>query len=71
MTQKDLTFAVCYSNSDLIIIGGIYLQFLHEVRTFPRFIQVHCGSEIRKMATIQTYLRGKVSDLDDSVDSVS
>ena len=53
-----------------MIIGRKHLQFLHEVRTLPRFIRIDCGTETRKMAAIQTYLSSKVSDLDDPVDSV-
>ena len=47
-----------------------YLQFLHEVRTLPRFARIDCGTETGKMATIQSYLSSKVSNLDDPVDSV-
>ena len=36
-----------------MFIGRKYLQFLHEVRLLPRFIQIDCGSETGKMATIQ------------------
>ena len=53
-----------------MIIGRKYLQFLHKVKTFPRFIRIDCGTETGKMATIQTYLSSKVSDLDDPVHSV-
>ena len=41
-------------------IGRKYLQFLHEVRLLPRFIQIDCGSETGKMATIQIYLSNKL-----------
>ena len=53
-----------------MILERKYLQFLHEVRTLPRFIRIDCGTETGKMATIQTNLSSKVSDLDDPVDSV-
>ena len=53
-----------------MIIGGKYLQFIHEVRALPRFIRIDCGTETGKMATIQTYLSIKVGDLDNLVDFV-
>ena len=53
-----------------MILGRKYLQFLQEVRTLPRFIRIDFGAETGKMATIQTNLSSKVSDLDDPVDSV-
>ena len=67
-SRKVLFLSVCYSNSNPMIIGRKYLQFLHEVRTLPRFIWIDCGTG--NMATIQTYLSSNVSDLDDPVDSV-
>ena len=54
-----------------MIIGRKYLQFFHEVRTLPIFIRIDCGNDTEKMATIQTYLSSKVSDLDDPLDSVT
>ena len=54
-----------------MIIGRKYLQFHHDFRTLPRFIRFDCGTATRKMATIQTYLSSKVSNLDGPVDSVT
>ena len=67
-SRKVLFLSVCYSNSNPMIIGRKYLQFLHEVRTLLRFIWIDCGTG--KIATTQTYLSSNVSDLDDPVDSV-
>ena len=69
-SRKILFLRVRYSNSNSMIIGEKYLKFLHEVRTLARFIWIDCGTDPGKMATIQTYLSSKVSDLNDSVDSV-
>ena len=69
-SKKILFLSACYSNSSPMIIGRKYLQFPHKVRTLPRFIRIDCGTETGKMATIQTYLSSKVSDLDDPANSV-
>ena len=63
--DRRLQFFLCH-----MIIGRIYLQFLHEVRTLSRFIRNDCGSEIGEMVITYTYLSCKVSDLDDPMHSV-
>ena len=40
------------------------------MRLIRRFIRINCRTGTGKMATIQTYLSNKVSDLDDRVDSI-
>ena len=37
-SRKILFLSICYLNSNLMIIGRKYFQFLYEVRTLPRFI---------------------------------
>ena len=61
---------VCQSNSNPLIIGRRYFDFLYETLELPTYMRIDKGNETGKMASINACLHGLLGELDDPVDSV-
>ena len=55
-SRKILFLFICYSNSNPLVIGKMYLRYLFESRMLPRNLRVDRGTETGKMATIHVFL---------------
>ena len=51
-SHKILYLFVCPSNSDPLVIGKLYLQYLFNEETLPRNLRIDRGTETGKMATV-------------------
>lgn len=69
-SRKILFLYVCYSNSNPVIIGKRYLEYLYETPVIPRYLRIDKGTETGKMATLHVYLINTKGVMDDPVDSV-
>ncbi|XP_078482839.1 uncharacterized protein LOC144743284 [Ciona intestinalis] len=69
-SRKILFLFVTYSNSNPLIIGKKYLEYICSSYVMPRFLRLDRGTETGKMATIHSFLRSKHGDLEDPTDSV-
>ena len=69
-SRKILFLFVCHSNSNPLVVGKVYLQYLFETEMLPRNLRVDRGTETGKMATIHVYLLNKHEDVDDPTDSI-
>ena len=71
-SQKILFLFVCYSNSNPLVLGKMYLRYLFESEMLPRNLRVDRGTETGKMATIHVFLlnvnrHGIMNDPTDSI----
>ncbi len=69
-SRKILFLFLSHSNSDPLIIGNKYLEYLTETQVLPNTLRIDRGTETGKMASIHVFLRSKFGDLDDAVDSI-
>ena len=69
-SRKILFIYVCYSNSNPVIIGKRYLEYLYEAQVIPKYLRIDRGTETGKMATLHVYLINNAGIMDDPVDSV-
>lgn len=69
-SRKLLWLRVWITNSDPLVIGRWYLEYLYESRMMPTYLRVDRGTETGIMATIHAYLHDNHSILDDPADSV-
>lgn len=69
-SRKILFLFVCYSNSNPLIVGKKYLEYLYRTEVLPQFLRVDKGTETGKMATIQAYLMNQFGIMDDPLHSV-
>ena len=69
-TCKILFIFVCYSNSNPLIVGKKYLEYLYKSETLPRFLRIDKGTETGNMATIHTYLMNQFDIMDDPLYSI-
>ena len=63
-SRKLLFLKIGPSNSDPMVIGLWYLEFLYEAKKIGSKIRIDKGTETGKMATLHTYLRSKHGDMD-------
>ena len=68
--RKVLFLNVCYSNSNPLLIGGMYLKFLFDTEMVPVNLRMDRGTEICKLATIHVYLLNQHGLMDDPTDSI-
>lgn len=69
-SRKILFLFVCHSNSNPLVVGKMYLQYLFEAGMLPRNLRVDRGTETGKMATIHVYLLNKHEDMNDPTDAI-
>lgn len=69
-SRKILYLFVSHSNSDPMIVGKKYLEYLTEHRIIPRFLRLDKGTETGKMSTLHAFLVDKAEIMDDAVDSI-
>ena len=69
-SRKILFLFVCHSNSNPLVVGKMYLQYLFEAEMLPRNLRVDRGTETGKMATIHVYLLNKHEDMNDPTDAI-
>ena len=69
-SRKILFLFVCHSNSNPLVVGKMYLQYLFEAEMLPRNLRVDRGTETGKMATIHVYLLNKHEDMNDPPDAI-
>ena len=69
-SRKLLWLRVWITNSDPLVIGRWYLEYLYESRMMPTYLRVDRGTETGIMATIHAYLHDNHNTLDDASDSV-
>ena len=69
-SHKLLWLRVWITNSDLVVIGRWYLEYLYESRMMPTYLLIDHGTETGVMATIHAYLHDNHNILDDPTDSV-
>ena len=69
-SRKILYLFVSRSNSDPMIVGNKYLEYLTEHRVMPRFLRLDKGTETGKMSTLHAFLVNKAEIMDDAVDSI-
>ena len=69
-SRKILFLFVCYSNSNPLVIGKMYLRYLFESEMLPRNLRVDRGTETGKMATIHVFLLNRHGIMDDPTDSI-
>lgn len=55
-SPKILFLFVCHLNSNLLVVGKMYLRNLFETEILPRNLRVDRGTETGKKATIHVYL---------------
>ena len=55
-SRKVLFLYVCYSNSNPLLIGRMYLKYLFETKMPPVNLRMDRGTETGKMATIHFHL---------------
>ena len=69
--SRKILFLKCWtSNSDPRLIGRWYIDYLLENRTLAANVRIDCGTETGKLASIHAFLRSKVGDLEDPMDSI-
>ena len=69
-SRKILLLFECYSNSNPLVIGKMYLRYLFESEMLPRNLRVDRGTETGKMATIHVFLLNQHGIMDDPTDSI-
>ena len=69
-SRKILFLFVCYSNSNPLVIGKMYLRYPFESQMLPRNLRVDRGTETGKMATIHAFLLNQHGIMDDPTDSI-
>ena len=69
-SRKILFIFVCYSNSNPLIVGKKYLEYLYKSEMLPRFLRIDKGTETGKMATIHCYLIDYLGIMDDALHSI-
>ena len=69
-SRKILFLFVCYSNSNPLVIGKMYLRYLFESEMLPRNLRLDRGTETGKMATIHVYLLNQHGIMNDPTDSI-
>ena len=69
-SRKILYLFVSRSNSDPMIVGKKYLEYLTEHRVMPRFLRLDKGTETGKMSTLHAFLVDKAGIMEDAVDSI-
>lgn len=67
-SRKILWLKVWDTNSQPELIGKWFIEYLIESKHIPNFVRIDKGTETGIMATIQAYLRNKVSGEDDQMD---
>ena len=68
-SRKILFLFVCYSNSNPLIIGKKYFEYLCTSPLLPVYLRVDRGTETGKMATMQVYLTNELDIMEDPTDS--
>ena len=66
-SRKVLFLNVCYSNSNPLLIGRMYLKYLFDTEIN---LQMDRGTETVKLATIHVYLLKQHGLMDDPTDSI-
>ena len=69
-SRKILYLFVSRSNSDPMIVGKKYLEYLTEHRVMPLVHRLDKGTEMGKMSTPHAFLVNKAEIMDDAVDSI-
>ena len=70
-SRKIIFLYVWESNSDPLLVGSFYMQYLVEAKEMSRYLRLDKGTETGIMATIHTYLISKQDNLmDDPTSSV-
>ena len=69
-SRKVLFLNVCYSNSNPLLIGRMYLKYLFDTEMLPVNIRMDRGTETGKLATIHVYLLNQHGLMDDPTDSI-
>ena len=69
-SRKILYLFVSHSNSDPMIVGKKYLEYLTEHRIMPRYLRLDKGTETGKMSTLHAFLVNKAEIMDDALDSI-
>ena len=67
---KVLLLYVCYSNSNPLLIGRMYLKYLFDTEMLPVNLRMDRGTETGKMATIHVYLLNQHRLMEDPADSI-
>ena len=63
-SRKLLWLRVWVSNSDPLLIGRWYLEYLYETRTIASFMRMDRGTETGTLATMHAFLRRHHGDID-------
>ena len=61
---------VCYSNTNRLLIGMLYLKYLFDTEMLPVNLQIDRGTETCKVATIHFYLLNQHGFMEDLTDSI-
>jgi len=69
-SRKNIFIFLCRSNSNPLVIGKKYLEYLYEEQTMPRHLRIDKGTGTGKMATVHVYLMNKSGIMENPVDSV-
>ena len=69
-SRKVLFLNVCYSNSNPLLIGRVYLKYLFDTEMLPVNLRMARGTETGKLATIHVYLLNQHGLMDDPTDSI-
>ena len=69
-SRKVLFLNVCYSNSNPLLIGRMYLKYLFDTEMLPVNLRMDRGTETEKLATIHVYLLNQHGLMDDPTDSI-
>ena len=69
-SRKILFIFVCESNSNPIIIGRRYFDYLYNTQQLPTYMRIDKGNETGEMAAIHVYMHSLIGVLEDPVDTV-
>ena len=69
-SRKVLFLNVCYSISNPLLIGRMYLKYLFDTEMLPVNLRMDRGTETGKLATIHVYLLNQHGLMDDPTDSI-
>ena len=69
-SRKIMFLFVSHSNSNPLIVGGKYLEYLTKHQIMPRFLRLDKGTETGKMSAVHAFLIDKAGIMDDPVDSI-
>ena len=69
-SRKVLFLNVCYSNSNPLLIGRMYIKYLFDTEMLQVNLRMYRGTETSKLATIHVYLLNQHGPMDDPTDSI-